>query len=165
MCSRIQYHTTYSCNFNPFQSAYQRYYSTESALLLALDNIYYAIDEGSSTVLISLDLSPAFDTIDHIILLSRLHTSVGISGLALAWFHSYLEGRSHFVRIGCSTSPATLCTTGVPQGSVLGPMLFSSFISPIAHIVSSYDLLQQQYADDTQLNVAISKDNYDTSSI
>ena len=160
--SRIQYHTTAFCNFNPFQSAYSRYYSTESALLLALDNIYHATDKGSSTVLISLDLSAAFDTIDHTILLSRLQTSFGISGLTLAWFHSYLEGRSQFVHIGCSTSTVTLCTMSVPQGSVLGPMLFSLFISPIAYIVSSYGLLQQQYADDNQLYVAISKDNYDT---
>ena len=70
-------------------------------------------------------------------------------------------GHSQYVRIGCSTSPVTQCTTGVKQGSVLGSMLFSLFISPIAHIVSSYCLLQQQYAD-AQLYVAKSKDNYDT---
>ena len=133
-----------------------------SALLLVLDTIYHAIDEGSSTVLISLDLSAAFDTIDYTILLMRLQTSFGISGLALVWLHSCLEGRSQFVRIVCSTFPVTLYTTGVAQGSVLGPMLFSLFISPIAHIVSSYGLLQQQYADDTQLYVAISKEKYDT---
>ena len=113
-------------------------------------------------MLISLDLSSAFDTIDHFILLSRQQISFGISGLALAWFHSYLEGRSQFGRIGCFTSLFILCTTGVPQGSVLDPMFFSLFISPISHTVSSYGLLQQQYADDTQLYVAISKDNYDT---
>ena len=129
------------------------------ALLLALDNIYHAMDEGSSTVLISLDLSAAFDPIDRTILLSRLQTSFVISGLALAWFHSYIEVCSQYVRIGCSTSQV-LCAPRVSQGSVLGPVLFSLFISPIAHIVSSYDLLQQQYADDTQLYVTI--DNYDT---
>ena len=111
-------------------------------------------------MLISLHLSAAFDTIDHTILLSRLQTSFDISGLALGWFHSYLE--SVFVCIDCSTSSVTLRTTGVPQGSVFGPMLFPLFISPIAHIVSSYGLLQQQYADDTQLYIATSKDNYDT---
>ena len=125
-----------------------------------MDNIYHAIDEGSLTVLISLDLSAAFDTIYHTILLSRLQISFGIFGLTLAWFHFYLEGRSQFVHIGCSTSPVTLCTMGVPQRFVLGIMLFSLFISPIAHIVSSYGLLQQ-YADDTQFYVAISEDNYD----
>ena len=110
----------------------RRYNFTESALLLALHKNYHAIDEGSSMVLISLDRSAAFNTIDHTILLSRLQTSFGISGLTLACFHSYLEGRSQFVHIGCSTSPVTLCITGVPQGSVLGSMLFSLFISPIA---------------------------------
>ena len=160
--SRIQHHTRSSCNFNPFQSAYRRYYSTESALLLALDNIYHATDECSSTVLISLDLSTAFDTIDYTILLSELQTRFGISGLALARFNPYLEGRSQFVRIGCSTSPVTLCTTGFLQGSVLGPMLVYLFISTIAHIVSSYHILQHQYVYDTPLCVAIFKDNYDT---
>ena len=114
-----------------------------------------------TTVLISLNFSTAFDTIDHTILLSHLQTSFDITGLALAWFHSYLEGRRQFVRIGCSASPVTLCTTGVQQGSVLGLMLFCLFISPIANIVSSYGLLKQ-YADDTQFYVAISKVNYDT---
>ena len=141
--SRIQYHSTSSCNFNPFKSAYRRYYSTESALLLSLDNIYHIIDEGSLMVLISLDLSIAFDTIDSIILLSRLEPALAYLDSPLyASTHSYLEGHSQFVRIGCSTSPVTLCTTGVPQGSVLGPMLFSLFISPISRIVSSFGLLQ-----------------------
>ena len=80
---RIQSHTTSSSNFNPFQSAYWRYISTELALLLALDNIYHAIDTGSSTVLVSLDLSAAFDTLEHSIL-NRLQNSFGITGLALA---------------------------------------------------------------------------------
>ena len=126
--SRIQHHTTSSSTFNIFQSAYRRYYSTDLALLLALDNIYHAIDEGSSTVLISMDLSTAFDTIDHTILLIRLQTSFSISEPALAWFYSYLERRRQFVRIVCFTSPVTLCTTSVLQGSVLGPMLFTVFI-------------------------------------
>ena len=69
---RIQSHTTLPSNFNPFQSAYRRYFSTKSALLLALDNIIPAIDTGSSIVLIALDLSAAFDTIEHSIVLNRL---------------------------------------------------------------------------------------------
>ena len=68
----IQSHTTSSSNFNPFQSAYRRYFSTESALLFALDNIYHAIDTGSSTALVSLNLSAAFDTIERSVLLNRL---------------------------------------------------------------------------------------------
>ena len=96
---RIQSQTTSSSNFNPFQSAYRRYFSTEFALLFALDNTYHAIDAGSSTVLVSLDLSAAFDTIEHSVLLNRLQNSFGFTGLALAWFQSYLSDRRQFVRI------------------------------------------------------------------
>ena len=140
---RIQSQIISSNNFNPFQLAYRRYFSTESALLLAVDNIYHAIDTGSSTVLVSLDLSAAFDTIEHSVLLNRLENSFGNTGVALAWFQSYLSDRRQFVRIGGSKYPETLCCTGVPHGSVLGPMLFSLYISPIAHIVSSFGLLHQ----------------------
>ena len=105
--------------------------------MLALDNIYHAIDEGSSTVLISLDLSAAFNTIDHTILLSRLQTSFGISGLTLAWFHSYLERRSQFFILVVPHRQllCAVCTTGVRQGSVLGPMLFPYSSHPL-HISS-----------------------------
>ena len=91
-----------------------------------------------------MDLSAAFDTIDHTIT-TILRGAVNLSVSAVPRLQLLL----------CAS-------TGVPQGSVLGPMLFSLFISPIAHIASSYGLLQQQYADDTQKYVAISKDNYDT---
>ena len=111
---RLQSHTTSSSNFNPFQSAYRRYFSSESALLHALDNIYHAIDACSSTVLVSLDLRATFDTIEHSVLLNRLQNSFGNTGLALAWFLSYLSGRRQFVRIGGSKSPETPCSTGVP---------------------------------------------------
>ena len=97
---RIQNHVTSSPNFNPNQSAYRPYHSTEIALILTLDNILHAADQGSSSVVVSLDLSAAFDTIDHNILLSRLVNSFGIHGLALSCFQSYLSGRSQFVRIG-----------------------------------------------------------------
>ena len=129
-------------------------------MLLSLDDIYHAIVTGSSTVLVSLDLSVAFDTLEHAVIHNRLQNSFGNTGLALAWFQSYLSDSCQFVHIGGSKSPETPCCTGVPQGSVLDPKLFSLYISPIAHIVSSFGLLQQQYADDTQLYVAISKDNH-----
>ena len=87
----IRDHISSPSNFNPFQSAYRKYYSTETALLLALDNVYSSIDQGSSTLLVSLDLSTAFDILDHDILLNRLLTSFGISGSAFDWFHSYLS--------------------------------------------------------------------------
>ena len=159
----IQNHVTSSPNFNPNQSAYRPYHSTETALVLTLDNILHSADQGSFSVLVSLDLNAAFDTIDHNILLSRLKKSFGIHGLALSWFQSYSSGRSQFVRIGHCKSPTSICIYGVPQGSVLGPLLFSLYISPIIHIASSFGLIQQQYADDTQLYIAISCSSFLTS--
>ena len=97
---RIHNHVTSSPNFNLNQSAYRPYHSTETALILTLDHILHSADQGSSSVLVSLDLNAAFDTIDHNILLSRLENSFGIHGLALSWFQSYLSGRSQFVHIG-----------------------------------------------------------------
>ena len=95
-------HTSSSTNFNPFQSANCCYYSTESVLLLGLDNIYYFIDMGSSIVLTSLDLSAAFDMVDNSILLNWLQMS--IVGSAQSWFKSYLSEQSQFVFIGRSKS-------------------------------------------------------------
>ena len=97
-----------------------------------------------------------FDTIDHSILLHRLAHNFGLTGSALTWVQSYLTGRSQVVRIGCHSSSPSACFAGVPQGSVLGPLLFSIYTSPIAHIAQAHGIQQQQYADDTQLYVALS---------
>ena len=104
-----------------------------------------------STVHVSLDLGAAFDTVDHSIRLSRLKTSFGLSGTVLAWRESYLSCRAQSVHLGnYSFSPVSL-SSGVPQDSVLGPLLFSIYTSSIAQICSTYSVNQRQYADDTQL--------------
>ena len=95
-------------------------------------------------MLISLDLSAAFEIIDHSIHLNRLQISFGINGSALVWFHFYLIAWSQFVHIGGFRSLITQSFTDVPQGSILGPILFLIYISSIAHIVSSFGLSQQQ---------------------
>jgi hypothetical protein len=124
--------------------------------LQPFNNIYKAADNGQPTLLVSLDLSAAFDTIDHMLLLDRLQNSFGVTGPALAWLASYLTDRTQFVRIGQTSSPSLCMETGVPQGSVLGPILFSVYVSPLGHIISSHNINHQQYADDTQLYIALS---------
>jgi len=154
--TRFQPHILSSPNFNQSQSAYRRYHSTESAILSTLDNVFHSADMGKSTLLVSLDLSAAFDNIDHTILLQRLSTSFGISGTVYSWLTSYLTNRCQSVRVGGYSSPSTICTCGVPQGSVLGPLLFNIYTSPVAGISSFHGIQQQQYADDTQLFIALS---------
>jgi len=149
--SRIKAHITTSANFNQSQSAYRQNFSTETALLATLNDIYRAIDEGYSTVLVALDISAAFDTIEHQILINRLRDGFGIDGLVLSWIESYLHGRQNWVKVGPAQSPPVPCDCGVPQGSVLGPLLFTAFISPIARVADRHNISQRQYADDTQV--------------
>jgi len=156
---RIQPHILASPNYNQHQSAYRPGHSTETALVHLLDNIYHAADHGKATLLFSLDLSAAFDTIDHSLLLRRLSHSFGFTGSALMWVKSYLTGRSQTVRLGSHCSSCTPCSVGVPQGSVLGPLLFTIYTSPISHIAESHNIQQHQYADDTQLFVALTSNN------
>ena len=157
--ARLQPHITASPNFNQPQSAYRQHHSTETALLVTLNSIFRSSDEGKPSTLISLDLSAAFDMIDHRILLFRLYTSFGITGPVLNFIESYLTGRSQCVRAGQSSSRHTSCNLGVPQGSVLGPIIFSIYTSPIGSIASSFNISLQQYADDTQLFFAATADS------
>ena len=103
------------------QSVYRACHSTENAVLKVLSDIPLDIDAGDRSALVLLDLSAAFDTVDHDILVRRLETSYGLSGSVLQWFQTYLVGRRQYVRNGSSP---TLIVCGVPQGSVLGPILF-----------------------------------------
>ena len=153
--ARFQPHVTSSPNFNPLQSAYRRFHSTETSLLNTFDQVYTAADASKPTLLVSLDLSAAFDTIDHPTLLSRLEIGFGVSGSALDWIRSYLVDRVQRVVVGQAKSATTSLSTGVPQGSVLGPLLFSTFTSPVGHIISSMGIHHQQYADDTQLFISL----------
>ena len=149
--SRIQPHLHSSGNFSSHQSAYRRCHSTETALLKIVNDINTTMESRSCSILLSLDISAAFDTIDIDRLVGRLDSDFGIGGMALAWLRSYLTGRSCYVAIGDSKSETWICDSGVPQGSVLGPILFSAFVSPISRIPGHFRIQYHQYADDVQL--------------
>lgn len=152
---QIRPHFIQSPNFSRNQSAYRSAHSTETALLKIVNDIRCDMESSSVSCLLSLDISAAFDTLDHKVLLSRAEEIFGISGNVLKWLQSYLTNRQSFVSIvnnGRSmTSQSALMTSGVPQGSTLGPLLFAMFVSPLGSIVEANGGSYHQYADDTQL--------------
>jgi len=133
------------------QSAYRPVHSTETALIKVTNDILDGLDGGDESVLTLLDLSAAFDTIDHTTLLKRLSTLYGISGPALAWFESYLCGRTQAVLVAGQMSPLVPLSFGVPQGSVLGPILFIMYTKPLSSLIQTHSVSNQSFADDTQL--------------
>ena len=158
---RLQPHISSNPNYSSHQSAYRQGHSTETALLQVLDHAFNACNSRKTTILACLDLSAAFDTISHTILIDRLQSKFGIAGNALSWINSYLSGRSQFVKLGKHSSSITPLRHGVPQGSVLGPLLFTTYISPITEIIKHFNIDYHQYADDTQIFHSL---NYETSS-
>ncbi|CAB3982299.1 Hypothetical predicted protein [Paramuricea clavata] len=111
------------------------------------------------TLLVLLDLSAAFDTVDHEILLSRLFSSFGIRGKALEWFSSYLSGRSQRIVFDGVTSDSCDVRFGVPQGSCLGPLLFVMYASKLFEIVQAHLPDAHGFADDTQLYLSFNPNN------
>ena len=154
--SRIQTHMAMTNTSNPFQSAYKKLHSTETALLRIQNDVLMAMDNGKVTALTLLDLSAAFDTIDHTILLDRLHKWFGISGLALNWFSSYLSDRSQQIKLEDTFSSPVQLSFGVPQGSVLGPVLFSLYTTPLSTVIQGHSIPHHLYADDSQLYISFS---------
>ena len=145
---------------NPHQSAYKPGHSTETALLSIKNEVHLSLARGEPTALVLLDLSAAFDTIDHNILLGYLKFWFGLGGTALRCFASYLRNRCQAIKIGSTLSELSNLIYGVPQGSVLGPLLFSLYTTPLSKIIRLHPHIKFHfYADDTQLYIHLSHNN------
>jgi len=146
--NRLLNHIEKHAILNPNQYGFRKNHSTDMALIDITDKISQAIDNRLYSAGIFIDLSKAFDTVDHLILLSKLE-HYGIRGMPLEWFQNYLSSRQQFVSINGESSNKLPVTCGVPQGSILGPLLFLIYINDIAS--SSKSLQFILFADDTNL--------------
>ena len=131
-----------------YQSAYRKLHSTETALCKIHDDLVSNTCHGKASILVLLDLSAAFDTVDHQLLLSDF-SDCGVEGTALSLLESYLENREQCVAIGESRSEPTALQYGVPQGSVLGPILFTVYTGTLAFLLEAHGLSYHFFAGDT----------------
>ena len=141
------------------QSAYRQHHSTERVLLKLFSDLQQAKDRGQVSVLCLLDLTAAFDTVDHELLIQRLQRTFGISGSALAWFESYLSDRTHCVVVDSVMSLVIQMSCSVPQGSVLGPLLFLLYSADLAELAARFGVTLHAYADDNQLYLSCKTDD------
>ena len=151
VASRLVEHMNHNNILDSMQSAYRAGHSTETALLKVHSDIVTAIDNGAGVFLILLDLSAAFDTVDHTILLDFLKVHVGLDGPVLQLLDSYLAGRTQCVSVLGVFSELCELLYGVPQGSVLGPIEFCIYTIPLGTIMRYYNIDYHIYADDTQI--------------
>lgn len=151
VCTQLEHYLEEYGIMDPLQSAYRKHHSTETAMIKVKEDIDTTLDRGNAVLLVLLDLSAAFDTLDHQIMLNRLEKTVGIRGDALRWVKSYLQDRFQRVVVDESQSPCSALITGVPQGSVLGPLLFSLYVLPLQKLIEKHGISRHHYADDSQL--------------
>ena len=148
---------------NGNQSGYRVFHSTEMALLKIQNDIATSMDQGTAVGLVLLDLSAAFDTIDHSILFNCLQHWYGIDGVVLKWVQSYLISRKQQIKIDGHLSDAFQFPYWVPQGSVLGPLLFTLYTTPLSSVISKFNVIHHLYADDTQIYLELDYRNFDSS--
>ena len=142
------------------QSAYKQAHSTETALVQVQNDVLRSIEERKCVALLLLDLSAAFDTVDHSILLPRLRHRFGTDGKVLKWLHLYLTNRSQFLCVENGYSSGRDLFYGVPQGSVLGPILYLLYTAPLADVIKEHDIAYHFYADYTQIYMSFQASNY-----
>jgi len=137
------------------QSAYRKKYSTETAMLRVLSDFLTAADGRKITLLSLLDMSAAFDCVDHVILLRRLELGFGLTDDVIKWIRSFLTGRTQQVAYNGTMSTTQPVLFGVPQGSVLGPILYVLYTAELERIVDRHEMKLHQYADDCQIYVSV----------
>jgi len=143
----------------PMQSAYRHFHSTETALTKVYNDLVLAADVGQVSVLCLLDLTAAFDAVDHQLLLHRLEHQYGLRGVVLAWFSSYLTDKSFRVSYNGDMSFEVYVLCSVPQGSVLGPWLFALYTADLDEVTNRHNVYLHSYADDSQLYVHCQRRN------
>ncbi len=151
--SQLESYITANNLYDPLQSAYKEFHSTETALVKLTNDILCTVDNKKPVILVLLDLSATFDTVDHKILLHTLEHEFGIIGSALAWIISYLSGRYQAVYINGASSTKRPLSCGVPQGSVLALKLFKIYKLALAKIPKRHGIPYHFYADDCQLYI------------
>ena len=131
-----------------YQSAYRVNHSCETAIVKLMDDVIKSFDKNTYSIMTFLDFSAAFDTVDHGLLIDKLKCKFGIKGIALKWFKSYLDGRYYKVKINNTLSEDHPLLFGVPQGSILGPILYSMYVKEMEAIASNHNVNIHVYADD-----------------
>ena len=144
------------------QSAYRKHHGTETALVKIHNDILRSLDEQRGIVLVMLDLSAAFDTIDHNLLLNRLRTRLGVEGVALRWLSEYYKDRTQATIIKDAVSGSLPLQFGAPQGSIIGPEDYKIYTLPVGDITRKNDLVFHGYADDSGNYISFKlKDQHD----
>jgi len=152
---RLRPHVLATGNLSSLQPAYRPGYSTESALLKVVGDIERASGNGMCTVLLALDITAAFDAVNHLILYRRIESDFGVAGMELSWLRSFVSCQSQYVAVGSVRSETCALSSGVPQGSVLGPLLFVMYVSEIDAVIRSHSFQYHQYADDLMIYMSL----------
>ena len=156
---QMNHHMTAYNLHEEHQSAYRQHHSTETVLVKIFNDLLCSLDKKKGVILVLLDLSAAFDTVEHDILLKRMKNLFGISGNVLVWLNSYFTDRYQSVQINGKSSSQRPLPYGVPQGSMVGPFCFPKYSSPLTKIAAKYGLTVHLYADDTQLYISFDSDD------